>query len=330
MMSRGLLYGNGVPLIYLSVGVFSHLVGSWQKPRGGHLPMVTTAPAHNEGEPSMETQNPESRHFTVARRFEKELENAARKYSAHRNHSAAAEPDWYDTGRVMIRAGTAIPSHLMKPRARTIEQLILPKPFQTGWRAHLAGALAFCVLAIAGWISLGRLWDLGVIFLDSDWSNGPGSEPPFSILKFLIVPAFVLLCAHVLKRSVEQWRLEKIAEDANAVIRGREPFLDEIFLPEDLDQDSHELLTSYLRSPDVRSETVWAVAHLLLESDVDRRELSRYKTLLPTERTPLDPAHPLHEVLETIQERFNTRMQKIAGQVADDVAAAARISEAAR
>lgn len=265
------------------------------------------------------TSNPETRHSSVASHFERQLKRAAQALSRqHRNWRAAAESEWDPliSRRVLVKPGTDIPSQLIKPRARTFEQLVFPKALQAGPLSVLANLILLCAIAGAAWFVLGGgLWE---------WGRSWGGDPLVWIIACIFVTAVLI------KTVLTPWRADKIAEDARTAVRGRAPYLDDVFLLDDLGPDSRKLLESYLQSAEIRPETKWAVAQLLLEADMDRRELDRYNKLLPAAPTSLDPAHPLHEVLGNIQQRINARLLTIASQVADDVATAARTSEAAR
>lgn len=261
------------------------------------------------------TKYPESARFIIASRFEKELESVAQDLSfQHQNWRAAAEPDWDPRIGVIVRPGTHIPPHLTTPRARTFEQLVFPKPLQTGLPSILASLILVCSLVAAGWFALGAFWGWAM-----SWGGDSGG-------KIVLNAAFVALTAYSVKKTYRHWRENSIVEDARTAVSGRAPFLNDVILLNDLDLDSRELLDPYLDSGDVRPETAWAAAQLLLEADADRRVLARYKKLLPAD----DSAHPLHEVLGNIRQRINTRLHTIATRVADDVAAAAQTSEAAK
>ncbi|WP_404500318.1 hypothetical protein [Arthrobacter sp. GAS37] len=148
----------------------------------------------------------------------------------------------------------------------------------------------------------------------------------------LLIPAIVLagwVAGGVVVSTQTRWRADCIRDDAEKAVQERCSYLDSVLLLDDLSLESRDLVESY-RAMRIRKETVWTAAKLLLELDEDRKELNRYRKLLPPKPSIEDLHHPLYEVLGKIQDRINTRIHTIATQVADDVEAIAQRQEAAR
>lgn len=244
---------------------------------------------------------------TLEDRFQAELVAEARA-TDHCKWVAAAEPSWLEH-HVLIDPAVKdnVPADVLRPRHRTFKELLGP-------RAPHDPALPWLIVLV-GLVLVLAFFMVPVLF----------PQGQLLILLGCLIGVFALGSL-----AFDDWRYRTIRADARTAIQKRTPHLDSIILLNDLSPESSELLEAS-RSMGVRDETAWAIATLLLEIDQDRAELDRYKKFLPANpKEKENPANPLYEVMDKIQDRINTRMRTIATHVTGDVPAAAKHEEDAR
>lgn len=184
-------------------------------------------------------RTPQEEEATLRGRFERQLFEAARKDSGHRNWVAAGEPSWTEHHVLLDPGMRDIPVGVLRPLARTFAELVFPGPLKTGLAAKFGGFVFFLVVAGLGWLAIGIMWP-------RLW--GMVREAPLHIVGFVAV-------VYVVASQCRQWRADWIRDDAEKAVKERGRYLDSVFLLTELSQESRDLVESY-RSMRVREDTL--------------------------------------------------------------------------